>query len=246
MIYLVERGRPHGFSEKSNFTARQNLFRSLRESSSLVYADKKLAQHSLTLISAAKHAMKRKLNSEDVPEVVMAEGGEEQPATPSKATFASLNLDARLLQAITKEKFTEPTAVQAEAVPLALSGKDILGTSSDFWRTRFLGLTISSSIQDRLWQDPRLPLPNHTLHPATKGIYDKTSEGRFCADPGSHERAGIPGHFDHQDLHNFLRARSSRRKPHPERRHRRHSCKAPGTTRYRDCYAQQSKPMDQQ
>ena len=132
MIYLVERGRPHGFSEKSILTARQNLFRSLRESSSLVYADKKLAKLSLTLISPAKHRMKRKLNSEDVPEVVMAEGGEEQAATPSKATFASLNLDARLLQAITKEKFTEPTAVQAEAVPLALSGKDILGKSSDF------------------------------------------------------------------------------------------------------------------
>lgn len=104
---------------------------SLRESSSLVYADEKLDQDSLTLISPAKHTMKRKLNSEDVPEVVMAEGGEEQAATASKATFASLNLDARLLQAITKEKFTEPTAVQAEAVPLALSGKDILGTSSD-------------------------------------------------------------------------------------------------------------------
>jgi ATP-dependent RNA helicase DDX56/DBP9 len=83
--------------------------------------------------------MKRKLNSEDVPEAVVAEGCEEQAATTSKPTFASLNLDARLLQAITKEKFTEPTAVQAEAVPLALSGKDILGKSSDFWRPRFQG-----------------------------------------------------------------------------------------------------------
>lgn len=78
--------------------------------------------------------MKRKLNSEDVPEAVAEEGAEEQAATTSKATFASLNLDARLLQAITKEKFTEPTAVQAEAVPLALSGKDILGMSGASWR----------------------------------------------------------------------------------------------------------------
>lgn len=77
--------------------------------------------------------MKRKLNSEDVPEAVVSEGGEEQAAPTSKATFASLNLDARLLQAITKEKFTEPTAVQAEAVPLVLSGKDILGTYGDSW-----------------------------------------------------------------------------------------------------------------
>ena len=176
----------------------------------------------------------------------MAEGGEEQPVTATNATFASLNLDARLLQAITKEKFTEPTAVQAEAVPLALSGKDILGTSGNFSRTFFLGLKISSSIQDRLRQDSRLPLPHHPLYSATKGVYEKASEGRFRADSGTHERAGIPGHFDHQDLHNFLRARCSRRKPHPERGHRSHSCKAPGTTRYRDCYAQQSKPMDQQ
>jgi hypothetical protein len=237
VTYLVEPGRPHGFSEMSILTARQNLFRSLRESSSLVYADKKLAKYTLTLISQAKSRMKRKLNSEDVPEVVMAEGGEEQAATATKATFASLNLDARLLQAITKEKFTEPTAVQAEAVPLALSGKDILGKSSNFWRKRLSGLTIYSSIQDRLWQDSRLPLSHHPLYPATKGVYDKASEGRFRADLGTYERVGIPGHFDHQDLHNFLRARSSRRKPYPERGHRSHPCEAAGTTRHRDCYA---------
>ena len=156
------------------------------------------------------HTMKRKLNSEDVPEAVVAEGGEEQVATTSKATFASLNLDARLLQAITKEKFTEPTPVQAEAVPLALSGKDILGTSSAFWQRHLPGLTISSSIQDRLWQNPRLPLPHHPLHPATESVHDKADQGRLRTDSGTHERARIPGHFHHQDLHNFLRARSSR------------------------------------
>lgn len=58
--------------------------------------------------------MKRKLNAQDVPEAV-------------ESTFASLNLDARLLQAITKEKFSDPTPVQAQAIPLALSGKDVLG-----------------------------------------------------------------------------------------------------------------------
>lgn len=58
--------------------------------------------------------MKRKLNAQDIPEA-------------AESTFASLNLDARLLQAITKEKFSEPTPVQAQAIPLALGGKDILG-----------------------------------------------------------------------------------------------------------------------
>jgi hypothetical protein len=190
--------------------------------------------------------MKRKLNSDDVPEAVAAEGGEEQIAPTSKATFASLNLDARLLQAITKEKFTEPTAVQAEAVPLALSGKDILGKFSLFRQSRLQGLTISSSIQDRLWQNPRIPLPHHPLHPATKGVYDKTNEGRLRADSGTHERAGITGHFNHQDLHNFLRARSSRRKPYPEGGCRSYSCETSGAARYCHCYAQQSKSVDQQ
>lgn len=74
--------------------------------------------------------MKRKLNSEDVPEAVAPTNGETS-STVANATFASLNLDARLLQAITKEKFSEPTAVQAAAVPLALSGKDILGKTSE-------------------------------------------------------------------------------------------------------------------
>ena len=74
-------------------------------------------------------AMKRKLNSDDVPEVVAPEAGEAQTTTPAKATFDSLNLDSRILQAITREKFTEPTPVQAATLPLALSGKDILGMS---------------------------------------------------------------------------------------------------------------------
>jgi len=72
-------------------------------------------------------AMKRKLNSDDVPEVVAPEAGETATSTPAKATFDSLNLDSRILQAITREKFTEPTPVQAATLPLALSGKDILG-----------------------------------------------------------------------------------------------------------------------
>ena len=42
-------------------------------------------------------------------------------------SFQSLGLDARLLQGIAKLGFSEPTAVQAKAVALALDGKDILG-----------------------------------------------------------------------------------------------------------------------
>jgi hypothetical protein len=95
-----------------------------------------LATHSgyHTIPCTYTSTMKRKLNSEDVPEVVAPEGGETPAATPAKATFDTLNLDARILQAITREKFTEPTPVQAATLPLALNGKDILGMFGRFER----------------------------------------------------------------------------------------------------------------
>lgn len=67
--------------------------------------------------------MKRKLDANDVPSPEVAEGDSNK-----KADFEKLNLDPRLRQALIKEKFTKPTLVQAEAIPLALEGKDILGT----------------------------------------------------------------------------------------------------------------------
>ena len=84
--------------------------------------------------------MKRKLNDQDMPEAAddVTEVGAEveekvekvEKKTPTAKTFAELGLDARLLQAINKEKFAAPTPVQARAIPLALSGKDVLGNSS--------------------------------------------------------------------------------------------------------------------
>jgi len=67
--------------------------------------------------------MKRKLNDNDVPMPV------EVPlnVTTGTRTFESLGLDVRLLQAIGQEKYTVPTPVQWQAIPLALEGKDILG-----------------------------------------------------------------------------------------------------------------------
>lgn len=66
--------------------------------------------------------MKRKLDENDVP------AGVSDKSTHKKfSNFQDLKLDPRLLRAITKEKFTKPTPVQAEAIPLALDGKDILG-----------------------------------------------------------------------------------------------------------------------
>jgi len=75
--------------------------------------------------------MKRKLNEENVPEVVKEvtakpetqQGGDAQ----INASFGDMQLDPRLLQAIAKEKFIAPTTVQAKAIPFSLEGKDVLG-----------------------------------------------------------------------------------------------------------------------
>lgn len=65
--------------------------------------------------------MKRKLDDNNVPAATEADDS----TNPSRS-FEDLKLDPRLLQALTQQKFTKPTLVQAEAIPLALSGKDIL------------------------------------------------------------------------------------------------------------------------
>lgn len=67
--------------------------------------------------------MKRKLDENDVPFTEAADA-----ANTKEVSFESLNLDPRLRQALVKENFSKPTPVQAQAIPLALEGKDILGT----------------------------------------------------------------------------------------------------------------------
>lgn len=41
-------------------------------------------------------------------------------------TFATFDFDPRLARAISQLDFTKPTPIQAQAIPLALAGKDIL------------------------------------------------------------------------------------------------------------------------
>ncbi|KAI5843219.1 ATP-dependent RNA helicase dbp9 [Tricharina praecox] len=68
--------------------------------------------------------MKRKQISDDTPTaaaLVTATAVED-----AETTFASLGLDARLLQGVATLGFANPTLVQAKAIPLALEGKDIL------------------------------------------------------------------------------------------------------------------------
>jgi ATP-dependent RNA helicase DDX56/DBP9 len=48
------------------------------------------------------------------------------PPTPIAASFAELQLEPRLLRAIRDLKWASPTAVQSQAIPLALEGRDLL------------------------------------------------------------------------------------------------------------------------
>jgi ATP-dependent RNA helicase RhlE len=44
-------------------------------------------------------------------------------------SFASLGLKAELLRAVTEQGYTEPTPIQAQAIPVVLAGKDLLGAA---------------------------------------------------------------------------------------------------------------------
>ncbi|KAK7536772.1 ATP-dependent RNA helicase dbp9 [Phyllosticta citribraziliensis] len=93
---------------------------------------------------------KRKLNENDVPEEADAVAVEQ-----NSQSFDNLGLDARLLQGIVRQKFSQPTPVQAKAIPLALEGKDILARSkTGSGKTAAYVLPILQSILKRK-SDPR-------------------------------------------------------------------------------------------
>ncbi|MEL0176093.1 MAG: DEAD/DEAH box helicase, partial [Cryomorphaceae bacterium] len=44
-------------------------------------------------------------------------------------TFDSLGLDTRILAALEKQGYTQPTPIQAQSIPLLLDNYDLLGTA---------------------------------------------------------------------------------------------------------------------
>src|SRR3989304_516502 len=50
-------------------------------------------------------------------------------AAVANSEFNGLGLDARLLRAVNDLAFTRPTPVQADTIPLALAGRDVLATA---------------------------------------------------------------------------------------------------------------------
>ena len=52
------------------------------------------------------------------------------PARPV-TSFAHFGFDEGLLKAIRKMEYTQPTPIQSQAVPVALGGRDVIGTDTD-------------------------------------------------------------------------------------------------------------------
>jgi hypothetical protein len=43
--------------------------------------------------------------------------------------FSELELDERLIEALSDKGYSRPTAIQAEAIPPAMDGRDVLGSA---------------------------------------------------------------------------------------------------------------------
>jgi ATP-dependent RNA helicase RhlE len=50
-------------------------------------------------------------------------------ATPSTATFDQFGLSADILKAIAEQGYTTPTPIQAQAIPVVLAGRDVMGAA---------------------------------------------------------------------------------------------------------------------
>ncbi|MCJ1388256.1 ATP-dependent DNA/RNA helicase [Xylographa bjoerkii] len=127
--------------------------------------------------------MKRKLNEEDVP---MPTASVPMDKSNSR-TFDALSLDVRLLQAIAHEKYTSPTPVQSQAIPLALEGKDILARAkTGSGKTAAYVLPILEAILRRKATAPGLKATTALVLVPTRELAEQvtkafTSFSAFCA-----------------------------------------------------------------
>ncbi|KAI9887148.1 MAG: ATP-dependent DNA/RNA helicase [Watsoniomyces obsoletus] len=126
--------------------------------------------------------MKRKLDADNVP---MAQP--DDSAKEDAPSFTEYGLDARLLQAIAKQRFSTPTPVQAKVLPLALEGKDILARSkTGSGKTAAYLLPIlqsilkrKSGINDESYISALILVPTREL--AEQVLKSVTSLTAFCA-----------------------------------------------------------------
>src|SRR5438876_264677 len=71
------------------------------------------------------------------------------PISPIVSGFAGLGLSPRTLSQLTKLGFVQPTPIQESAIPIALSGKDVVGIAqTGTGKTLAFGLPMIERLHD--------------------------------------------------------------------------------------------------
>ena len=65
--------------------------------------------------------------AEETAEAELAEAGAEEAAEPAGVRFADLGLAPEVMEAVVHEGFEQPTPIQERAIPVVLSGRDMIG-----------------------------------------------------------------------------------------------------------------------
>ena len=92
-------------------------------------------------------------------------------------TFASLNLVAPLLRAITDAGYTQPTPVQAQAIPLVLAGGDLLaGAQTGTGKTAGFTLPILHRLSEKPAANPRPGKPRCLILTPTRELAAQVEE----------------------------------------------------------------------
>jgi ATP-dependent RNA helicase RhlE len=82
----------------------------------------------------------------------------ESGATEVAVQFSDFGLDARILRALTDQGYTKPTPIQAQAIPVVISGRDVMGAAqTGTGKTAGFSLPIIQNL---------LPLANTSMSPA--------------------------------------------------------------------------------
>ncbi|HEX6690170.1 MAG TPA: DEAD/DEAH box helicase, partial [Burkholderiales bacterium] len=72
-------------------------------------------------------------------------------------SFDSLGLSAELLRAVAEQGYTVPTPIQAQAIPVVLQGRDLLGAAqTGTGKTAGFTLPILEKIKGKGSQKPRV------------------------------------------------------------------------------------------
>ena len=89
-------------------------------------------------------------------------------------SFESLGLTPELLRAVAAEGYTEPTPVQAQAIPHVLARRDVLaGAQTGTGKTAAFVLPILQLL------NANRPTPKHPIRPAGKSLYMPSSSPRY-------------------------------------------------------------------